>query len=228
MRQQMVREAYQNNYVQWVIAALIMGNFLTNVVEKQVDPWNIYYKADWKVIEAFWNIIFIFELAWNMYGTWYISTLKGHFLCSSWNLFDVLVVGVSLPSLAAVDLPGPLSQLRMLRAFRVFRLFKRIKSRIKLSSLSDALPGIINAAIVQLIVMCIYAILAVDLFGEFGTNGTYVNINGDEVPQVSMRGARAHTATAACSLCHCKYDVSTHTYHTHTHTSLPPFLLYQA
>ena len=53
---------------------------------------------------------------------------------------------------------GVFSQLRMLRAFRVFRLFKRIKSLNKIiTSLGHAVPGIVNAAIVQFLVMCIYA-----------------------------------------------------------------------
>ena len=51
-----------------------MGNFVTNIVEKQIDPWNTNYPDDWPVIEAIWNYIFIFELAWNMYGSWYLST----------------------------------------------------------------------------------------------------------------------------------------------------------
>ena len=51
-----------------------MGNFVTNIVEKQIDPWNVNYPDTWPVIEKIWNIIFIIELFWNMYGSWYIST----------------------------------------------------------------------------------------------------------------------------------------------------------
>merc|ERR1719484_510793 len=116
-----------------------------------------------------------------MYGSWYISTCKGHFMCSGWNLFDLLVVSISVPTLTGADL-GSFSQMRMLRAFRVFRLFKRIKSLNKIiTSLGRAVPGIVNAAILQLIVMCIYAILAVDLFGDFGAEGSYTNINNETV-----------------------------------------------
>lgn len=159
MRQAQVRAAYRNPSVQWSIAALIMGNFVTNIIEKQVDPWNNLYPQEWKALETTWNIIFIFELVWNMYGSWYMTTWKGHFLCSSWNLFDLLVVAISIPTLSGADL-GSFSQMRMLRAFRVFRLFKRIKSLNKIIvSLSRAVPGIINAGIVMVLVMCIYAIL---------------------------------------------------------------------
>ena len=146
------------------------------------------YPYEWKMSENIWNTIFIFELIWNAWGKWNFSFRHNAFLCSGWNLFDCLVVFVSIPSLLGIELPGPLGYLRMLRAFRVFRLFKRIKSLNKIiSSLANAIPGIINAAIVQLLVMCIYAILAVDLFGGFAPEGVYTNINGDNVSLVTTR-----------------------------------------
>ena len=93
-----------------------------------------------------------------------------------------------MPSLLGIDL-GSFSQLRMLRAFRVFRLFKRIKSLNKIIvSLANAVPGLINAAIVQFLVMCIYAILAVDLFRDFGKDLSYVNFANETVPLVTSRG----------------------------------------
>jgi len=188
MKQEQVKKLYQNATVQWAIAGLIMGNFATNIVEKQIDPWNLKYAPEWKIIETVWNIIFIIELLWNMYGSWYMSTLKGHFLCSGWNLFDLLVVSISVPSLTGADL-GAFSQMRMLRAFRVFRLFKRIKSLNKIiTSLGRAVPGIVNAGMVQLLVMCIYAILAVDLFGDFALDGQYTNIEKNNVSLITTRG----------------------------------------
>ena len=50
------------------------------------------------------------------------------------------------------------------------------------------MPGIVNAAVVQLIVMCIYAILAVDLYGDFGSQGTYTNIFNESVVLYTARG----------------------------------------
>ena len=144
-----------------------MGNFITNCVEKQMDPWGELYADTWNFISKIWNSIFIAELAWNIYGSWYISTCavqrldmaRGdacgtslrpalitaawsfspapspgrcghgkHFLCSGWNIFDFIVVAVSVPQLLDMELPPPSDKLRLLRAFRVFRLFKRIKS----------------------------------------------------------------------------------------------------
>ena len=294
-RQDALRKGYRNPSVQWAIAFLIMGNFMTNIIEKQIDPTGLEYAKDWTVIENIWNSVFVVELLWNMAAHWALTVSAAdvstwacprgrvharsrvaalpmrssprcaallpvfrarslraaprapsppsrrasllalaplrtpcilshftspsspthaprsspirpqqtwswretsppykerisHFVCSSWNIFDFVVVGVSVPSLLGIDL-GSFSQLRMLRAFRVFRLFKRIKSLNKIIvSLANAVPGLINAAIVQILVMCIYAILGVDLFRDFGKDMTYVNIANETVPILTARG----------------------------------------
>ena len=184
------RELYQSRYTQLFIAMLIMGNFITNVVEKQIDPWNELYPEYWLQIEFVWNSIFIVELLWNAFGSFHLtSCASDHFLRSGWNIFDVCVVAVSVPSMLGIVLPGPMSQLRMLRAFRVFRLFKRVKALNKIFvSLGRAVPGIINAGCVMLLVMCIYAILAVDLFGRFAVDGGYINAEGRNVTLRTTRG----------------------------------------
>merc|ERR1719162_1096519 len=56
-----------------------------------------------------------------------------------------------------------------MRAFRVFRLFKRVNSLNKIiTALAHAVPGVINAFLLLTIVMCIYAILAVEFFIDVG------------------------------------------------------------
>ena len=89
-------------------------------------------------------------------------------------MFDFIVVFVSLVSLVFEGLPG-VSMLRLVRAFRVFRLFKRLASlRQIIEALELAIPGVTNAFGILLLVMAIYAIIGVSLFGEaepkyFGT-----------------------------------------------------------
>jgi hypothetical protein len=51
-----------------------MGNFVNTIVEKQLDPTGLVMEEIWMVCSNTWNVIFIFELLWNMYGCWYIST----------------------------------------------------------------------------------------------------------------------------------------------------------
>ena len=185
--QEKVRASYENVYVQWFIAGLILGNFITNIVEKEIDPWNYHYPKQWVKIELAWNTIFVIELVWNMWGHWYSSLrIPGHFLCSGWNIFDTIVVSVSLPSMSGTELPPGTDNLRIVRAFRVFRLFNRIKSLRKiLASLAKALPGMLNAAAVQVLVMCIFAVLAVDLFGTFGAEPCSADTPGNRVGKLT-------------------------------------------
>ena len=43
------------------------------------------------------------------------------------DLFDVLVVAVSIPTMTGTELPPGADNLRILRAFRVLRLFKLVR-----------------------------------------------------------------------------------------------------
>lgn len=174
---------YQKQHVQYTIAALILLNFVCNIVESQVDPFGDFYPQVWQTIEDVFNIIFLIELLINGYAHWFVK-----FWISGWNIFDVLVVAVGMISVARVQLPGALGLLRMLRAFRVFRLFKRIKSLNRIVvSLIAAVPGIANASFIMLLVMCIYAILGVEFYASFGETGVYNNSEVELVLSVSKR-----------------------------------------
>ena len=76
-----------------------MANFFTNVFEKEIDPSGKKYEATFKSLEDFFNIIFLFELLTNAYGHW-----LRRFWCSSWNVFDFVVVCVGCTSLSWFDL----------------------------------------------------------------------------------------------------------------------------
>ena len=91
LRQPQARKAYLHPKMQYVIALLILGNFATNVVEKQMDPRGDRYDDNrWFLIDSVWNGIFCAELLWNMWGCFYLTTWSGHFFSSPWNLFDFL------------------------------------------------------------------------------------------------------------------------------------------
>jgi hypothetical protein len=145
------------------VALIIGANFVTNIIEKEIDPHGIHYTDEFRMLEYVYNIFFAAELAVNMY-----AHCCGVFWRCGWNIFDVFVVTVSLVSMAN-HLPHSFSMLRMMRAFRVFRLFKRVRSLKKIiTALAHAVPGVINAFLLLTIVMCIYAILAVELFIDVG------------------------------------------------------------
>jgi len=175
---------YASTQVQVGVACLIGGNFFTNMIEKTVDPFGTEYTKVFEGFELFYNICFTMELMLNMYSSWLWKFWK-----SGWNVFDFVVVSIGILTTINVPLPGPLKMLRMMRAFRVFRLFKRIESLRKImASLARAVPGVINACIIQVIVMCIYAIIGVEVFRLWGEDGTYTNDKGQPVEFESARG----------------------------------------
>jgi hypothetical protein len=104
-------------------------------------------------------------------------------------------VSVSVPSVLSYlgmgdkEASGIFGKLRMLRAFRILRLFRRVESLNKIIvSLGKAVPGLANAGLVMLLVMCIYAILGVDLFGKHGMGGSITNVEGNAVALLTLRG----------------------------------------
>jgi len=152
---------YNHIYMQVLVASIIGANFLTNIVEKEIDPRKNFYPDTWAKFELFYNVVFTMELLLNMYSSWFKA-----FVTDAWNVFDFAVVAIGLLDTAKVALPGPMKMLRMMRAFRVFRLFKKVKSLNKIVvSLVHAIPGMTNAFFINTLFMCIYAVLAVDFFG---------------------------------------------------------------
>lgn len=94
------------------------------------------------------------------------------FFRSGWNLFDFLIVGISL-----VPGTGSLSILRALRILRVLRLLSTIERlRHIIESLLRAIPSIGWIAFLLLMVFYIFGVMGTELFGErfpdwFGTVG---------------------------------------------------------
>ena len=81
----------------------------------------------------------------NIYSHWWYR-----FIISGWNWFDVLVVAISVITLAMPgEGTGGVSNLRLLRAFRVFRLFNRVKSLRKIiEGIEASIPGVINSLVI--------------------------------------------------------------------------------
>lgn len=184
MYQKPAEELYNNFYLQVTVAGLIGFNFLVNIVQAQISPAGDKYVDEFGHFDLFFNLAFLFELVLNMYATWFCKFWK-----SGWNIFDFLVVVIGWMFQLNVPLPGPMKLLRMMRAFRVFRLFKRVKSLNKImTSLAKAIPGVMNAFLIQLIVMCIYAIIAVDRFQDYGEGGFFTNEVGTEIELSTGRG----------------------------------------
>jgi len=175
-----VARFYNTFQFQMFVACLIGANFLTNIIEKEVDPHGRRYTNEFRLLEMIYNILFTLELLINMY-----AHRCAVFWRSGWNIFDVVVVLIGLVNMMNLPFPSCFSMLRMIRAFRVFRLFKRVRSLKKIiTALAHAVPGVMNAFLLLTIVMCIYAILAVEMFINVGEDCHRV----DAIMAPSFRG----------------------------------------
>jgi len=204
--QRHVLKVYQHPIVVFTVAALIMANFLINIIEKEIDPSSVKYKETWESLDVAFNIIFLVELIVNI---WSCGGPFFPFWRSGWNVFDFFIVMIGM-ILLGDSLPKSLSKLKLLRAFRIFRLFKRIKSLNKIVvAIIRSMPGVINAFVIMLIIFCIYAILAVDLFRDFGDNeaGTYTIWDSFEFANYSIPGDE--TSPATLGVFNYQADVST-------------------
>ena len=193
--QDQVRALYQSSPVQMTIACVITANFIVSICEKEIDPYPPPFKQYptlWAMMDDMFNTIFLLELLVNLYGLWFCA-----FWRDGWNLFDTVVVAVGICTIARLDL-GPFNDLKMLRAFRVFRLFKRVKSLHSIVvNLLQSVPGVLSAFVLTLIVMAVYAILAVEWFREVGWNDedTYVTLYDTKEMNVSVYEPRNASAT---------------------------------
>ena len=110
--------------------------------------------------------IFVAELVLKLFA------YGGRFFRSGWNIFDFVIVGVSL-----IPGNGGLSVLRALRILRVLRVISVVPSlRRVVEGFVTALPGMGSVFLLMGIVFYIGAVMATKLFGDafpewFGTLG---------------------------------------------------------
>lgn len=155
---------YNTNPVQVGVAILICMNFVSNMIEKEIDPDGLEYPDWFGALEYMFNVLFLIELVLNMYGHWFWE-----FWRDGWNWFDFFVVSIGVIMMLKLPLPKSFNLLRTMRAFRVFRLFRRVPSLKKIIvAIMLSVPGVLNAFLILTIVMCIYAILGVEFFKDVG------------------------------------------------------------
>ena len=95
-----------------------------------------------------------------------MSNWFANFWYDGWNLFDFLVVTLSVVALGPAQF-GPLKTLRLIRAFKVMRLLKRLDSpRRIVNALSAAIAPVCNALLIVFVILAIYSILGVSFFRD--------------------------------------------------------------
>ena len=127
------------------------------------------------------TIFFCFEAAIKIY-----ALSASEYFQDSWNIFDFFVAIVSLVAILAEllvsssNVPSP-SMLRALRTVRVLRIVRAVKGfrglRMLFTTLILSLPALANIMSIFLIVLCLYAILGMQIFGDVAA-GEILNSGG--------------------------------------------------
>lgn len=91
-----------------------------------------------------------------------IIACGGRFFKSGWNIFDFLIVAISLlPS------SGPFAVLRTLRVLRVMRLISTVPSlRRVVSALLVAIPGMASVMSILMVIFYVSAVMTTQIFGN--------------------------------------------------------------
>ena len=162
---------YDTPHCQAFVALLIMVNFLIVCADAQMRPEvpgsEFRHLEDTiNILDFFFTIIFIVELAINMFAHWFHD-----FISSPWNLFDTFVVLVSAISLDPTSVVPGVTILRSMRALRVLRLAGKLKSLKRIiTALMESILPVMNAFLIAIIVTSIFAVLGVEFFKDRETD----------------------------------------------------------
>ncbi|HEY7591744.1 MAG TPA: ion transporter [Actinophytocola sp.] len=129
--------------------------------------------------------IFVVEILLRLYAA------RGKFFADAWNVFDFIVVGISL-----IPATGPFSVLRALRVLRVLRLVSAVPAmRRVVSGLLAAVPGMASIGALLGLVIYVAGVVATKLFSGisplyFGDLGTtlftlFQTMTGEAWPEVA-------------------------------------------
>eukprot|EP00697_Spironema_sp_BW2_P005609 gnl/Spiro4/17823_TR9480_c0_g1_i1.p1 gnl/Spiro4/17823_TR9480_c0_g1~~gnl/Spiro4/17823_TR9480_c0_g1_i1.p1 ORF type:complete len:745 (+),score=152.64 gnl/Spiro4/17823_TR9480_c0_g1_i1:106-2235(+) len=156
-----LRFIYVQKYYQLVVAGLISANYIVAIADSSYSDPTQKPVTVFLVFEYLFVILFSIELSINLRVHWFRQ-----FWQNAWNVFDFIVVLLSILALALSSLPG-LSVLRLFRVLRIFRLMKALpRLRAIMEGIIASLPNLGYSAVVWLILMGIWAIIGVELFGN--------------------------------------------------------------
>eukprot|EP00094_Tigriopus_californicus_P000958 TCALIF_00927-PA protein Name:"Similar to para Sodium channel protein para (Drosophila melanogaster)" AED:0.11 eAED:0.11 QI:164/0.70/0.5/1/1/1/18/32/1532 len=147
---------------------IIMGFIALNMVAMMCDHYD--QSPNWTFVLDNMNMFFIVVFTTEMLLK--LFALRHHYFSEPWNLFDFVVVLLSLAGLFLSDLiakyfvsPTLLRVVRVAKIGRVLRLIKGARGiRTLLFSLVMAFPALINIALLLFLVMFIFSVFGMSLF----------------------------------------------------------------
>ena len=135
------------------LTTLIIVAYASVLGFKTMEEVAVSYSFFLLLADYFVTIYFVFELAIKMVTE---KELK-NFFKSPWNIFDFIIVVVTLLPLES---SGYAAIARLLRVFRILRLFtSRPELKKILDMLIKAIPSIVDITILMFIIFYIYAII---------------------------------------------------------------------
>ena len=140
-----------------VVAIIILNAVLIGATTYELDPvfLNIIHLLDYAI-----TIFFVIEILIRFIG----EKEKKKFFKDGWNIFDTIIVAISL-----IPIPDNSSYLvlRLLRIFRVLRLISVIPELKKIiEAILDPIKRVFYVSLLLFIVLYIYATMGSILFGE--------------------------------------------------------------
>lgn len=152
-----IRTAVESAAFLKIITALIILNAMTLGLETS-DAVMERYGGLLHGFDRLILSVFVIEIVSRLYA------YRLSFFRNGWNIFDFLVVGISL-----VPAIGPLSMLRTLRVLRILRLMSAVpRMRRVVSALFSAIPGMASIMSVLLLIFYVAAVLTTQIFGKSG------------------------------------------------------------
>ena len=160
-----IKNIIENNYFVTFITSVIIINAITLGLETSKNI-KTEYGVYLSFIDTIALTIFTIELLAK------ITVYKLRFFRDSWNIFDFIIVVVSL-----IPASGPFSVLRAFRIFRTLRLLSIVPSMKRIiQAIFISIPGILSVGTIIILIFYISSVLTTTFFGEkfyewFGTIG---------------------------------------------------------
>lgn len=150
----------------FVITIIIVSALEIGAKTYDLGPTTLYLLS---YMDVFITVFFLCEIIIRFIA----ENNKKHFFKSGWNVFDTLVVAISL---IPVDESEMALLARLIRIFRVLRMISIIPElRVLINSLLKALPRLGYVVLLMFIIFYIYAAIGSYLFSET-SDGLWENI----------------------------------------------------
>jgi hypothetical protein len=162
-----------SNKFELAIVILIFFNMIVMAIDHYKEPQSVSQGLD--IMNIIFTTVFALEAVVKIIG------LRLHYFRFLWNIFDFLIVIISILGVLLQDLLKDIlitpTLLRIVRVFRIGRVLRLIKAakgiRKLLFALIISLPAIFNIGALLFLVMYMYAIIGMVSFGNVKINGIF-------------------------------------------------------